>query len=185
MLAPLAGRIHDYAPQQNAFPLGDTTGSMSQSSFLWSDAWLLQATAHAESAALWSVLFAGDMINKAMFTSQELNGGIGRLSRAGLLTYASGELSLTDAGRKLFLASAADAKQSSRGSMLDEMHAIGRRLGAPEWSSKHDPGAAGVGEDVVVSDVEFQAAEKLHSRAFWKMVRDQKLLDPSMTPDGE
>lgn len=72
--------------------------------FTPSDVWLLVAIAIAESkppARLTDILFAGDSINKAVFTAQELRRGLSKLTQAGYVNDEDGIYSLTDAGRAL------------------------------------------------------------------------------------
>ena len=52
--------------------------------FLWSDAWLLLSLIYARKPADSDLLRAtGDFINHAIFTDEELDGGLGRLMGAG------------------------------------------------------------------------------------------------------
>jgi hypothetical protein len=72
--------------------------------FTSSDVWLLLSIALAESASpvrLSDVLFAGDAINKAVFTPQELRRGLSKLTQAGYVNDAGGIYSLTENGRAL------------------------------------------------------------------------------------
>lgn len=55
------------------------------SEFLWSDAWLLLAILYAqEPADRTETVAIGDWIQHAIFTDEELEGGLGRLLSAGL-----------------------------------------------------------------------------------------------------
>src|SRR5687767_13486263 len=57
--------------------------------FVWSDAWLLHAilvAAKEDEATLEDVIGAADFLNHAILTFDEIDGGVARLSRAGLIT---------------------------------------------------------------------------------------------------
>ena len=72
--------------------------------FTSSDIWLFLSIGAAESsppADLANVLFAGDAINKAVFTRSELRRGLSKLTRAGLVSESEGFYSLTNAGRAM------------------------------------------------------------------------------------
>jgi hypothetical protein len=68
--------------------------------FLWSDGWLLQAIAIASrqkgSASLSEVIEAADSVNHALPTSNELHGGLVRLTRGGLVKEVEQRFALTD-----------------------------------------------------------------------------------------
>jgi hypothetical protein len=52
--------------------------------FVWSDAWLLLSLIYSrEPADRERLRFIGDSINHAIFTDEELDGGLARLQRAG------------------------------------------------------------------------------------------------------
>lgn len=72
--------------------------------FTPSDVWLLVSIALAETkppARLTDIIFAGDSINKAVFTPQELRRGLSKLTQAGYVNDVDGIYSLTDEGRAL------------------------------------------------------------------------------------
>jgi hypothetical protein len=72
--------------------------------FTSSDVWLLVSIALAEDeppARLPDILFAGDGINKAVFTPQELRRGFSKLTQAGYVNDAEGTYRLTEQGRAL------------------------------------------------------------------------------------
>jgi hypothetical protein len=68
--------------------------------YLWSDAWLLLAILYASreegGASLDQVTAAGDYINHAIFTTDELEGGLGRLSAGGFIKEKKGLFSVTN-----------------------------------------------------------------------------------------
>ena len=67
--------------------------------FNWSDAWLLLAisvASHPGPANLEKVIATGDGINFALFTPDELESGLVRLTEAGYITEKSGSFSVTE-----------------------------------------------------------------------------------------
>jgi hypothetical protein len=119
------------------------------------------------------------MINKALFVPQEINGGIGRLTRAGLLRHDNGKFFLTDSGRELVALGRREAAETPRTSVI---RAISRHLGAPTWSPEEKPSEADVGELTVVSNEEFDAAAKRYRATFWEMAREMNLLPNDQIP---
>lgn len=72
--------------------------------FTSSDVWLLLAIALAEGEPpvhLPDILFAGDAINKAVFSPQELRRGFSKLTQAGYVRDSTGDYSLSKTGRML------------------------------------------------------------------------------------
>jgi hypothetical protein len=74
-------------------------------SWTWSDAWVLTA-AYACVAAqnpivLSDMVAAGDHINHAIFTDEEVEHALTRLTAAGLVVVTGGEILVTDAGLEL------------------------------------------------------------------------------------
>jgi hypothetical protein len=67
--------------------------------FLWSDAWLLQAIAIASQqgpASLADVIAAADAVNHALPTSDELHGGLLRLTGGGFVEEVEHQFKLTE-----------------------------------------------------------------------------------------
>lgn len=108
--------------------------------YLWSDAWLLLSAILAGSpagATLEGIVSAGDAVNHAIFTFQELDGGLARLLAGSLVRIDGERVFPTDQATALY------ARVSKRGgSMLTQMERIGRQIGAPAWSTSHDPNKA-------------------------------------------
>jgi hypothetical protein len=105
-----------------------TAVAQRQIPFVWSDGWLLMSVLLAgkeEPAALKDVFWTGDAINKAIFTFDELDGGIARLEAAGLITVSQGMFSPTS-DALLLLASVEDL------SLFDAMDALRASIGAPD-----------------------------------------------------
>ena len=69
---------------------------------VWTDAWLLHAILLAATqdgkASLDEVVGAADMIQHAMLTFDEIDGGVARLSRAGLIAITDKQFHLTPGG---------------------------------------------------------------------------------------
>ena len=96
--------------------------------FTSSDVWLLVAIAMAESeppVRLPAILFAGDYVNKAVFTSQELRRGFSKLTQAGYVVDADGTYSLSDAARRLVM----ETEKRSR-NWYDTWKEVEKELGA-------------------------------------------------------
>ena len=103
--------------------------------FTSSDVWVFLAlsyAAHRGPATLRAVIEAGDFINKAVFTPQELRRGFAKLIATGLAEEESLCFSLTSAAREL-LAS------TERRSVYDQWKLIERELGAVR-GRENDPG---------------------------------------------
>jgi hypothetical protein len=68
--------------------------AQSSSRFVWSDAWLLLALLYArEPADRETIIKIGDFINHAIFTDEELEGGLQRLFEAGYVIKHDGRFS--------------------------------------------------------------------------------------------
>jgi hypothetical protein len=123
--------------------------TMSATTFQWSDAWLLLAIGFAASqrpASLGSVIATADGIQHAVITRDELNGGIGRLERAGYITYDQDGLTVTALGLTLFLESARGGAAHGK-----RQAAIERALSAIPWSTDRSPAQSLNGESEVIS----------------------------------
>jgi hypothetical protein len=104
----------------------------------WSDAWLLTAIECAEArggADLKSVIGAADALNHAMFTWEELDCGLERLARAGLIQLAGPPFVLTEEAGTLLA--------GIRGAGYDRIVLVMKRWGLGTESSgglrAHDP----------------------------------------------
>ena len=67
--------------------------------YRWTDAWLLGAIAEAskhEPAQLWQIIAAGELLNRALFTDEEIESGLTRLAGGGWITEREGKFSTTD-----------------------------------------------------------------------------------------
>jgi hypothetical protein len=128
--------------------------------FQWSDAWLLLAIGFAASqraASLGSVIATADGIQHAVITRDELNGGIGRLERAGYITYDQDGLTVTALGLTLFRESArAGATHGKR------QDAIERALSAIPWSPDRSSAQALNGESEIISTATYDLAIGRH-----------------------
>lgn len=72
----------------------------------WEDAWVLQAVCLATSsgtapADLQAVMGAGDAVNHAVFTFDELSAGLRKLTAADIVTVRGDAIALTEQGREL------------------------------------------------------------------------------------
>ena len=129
--------------------------------FLWSDVWVLQAviaaTSQASPSSLDTLIATADAINHAVLTREELNGALGRLSRAGYITAgAAGSVELTPAG--LALARAVARPVARPRAWHAQGEALERKLEATPWSAASNPATAGEGEPELISLDVYEAA---------------------------
>ncbi len=67
--------------------------------YRWTDAWLLGAIAQAskdEPAQLWQIIATGELLNHALFTNEEIESGLARLTHGGWIAESNGLFSTTD-----------------------------------------------------------------------------------------
>ena len=105
--------------------------------YLWSDAWLLQAIALAareRRATLAQVIASADAVNHALPTSDELHGGLSRLTAGGFVHEIEDRFDLTNL-----------VPAEIRSRILESGWQKGRQtaaelLGAEEWTSEKNVG---------------------------------------------
>lgn len=105
-----------------------------------SDAWLLLTilvAASADGATLDGIVSTGDAINHAVFTFHEIDGGLARLVAGGFVRVDNMRVFPTDEAKRIY-----DRVRRRKGSMLTQMDALRKKLGAPEWSTADDPNRA-------------------------------------------
>ncbi|MCG8457321.1 MAG: hypothetical protein MI919_13680 [Holophagales bacterium] len=135
--------------------------------FLGSDAWLLAAIHTADSGnsqpTLVGVIAVGDAINHAIFTRSELDGGLSRLVRAGLVTVNGQRFGLTPLGREMAAKDPGTAKGVSA-----HVESIRKRLHASEQGPRTDPNDAWDpgAPKVYVSEEDFRIAVDEYQRLF-------------------
>lgn len=101
------------------------------------DDWLLlsimsSAGSEGDGVDLKSIVATGDWINHAIFTFEEVNGGLARLAAGGWIVFEQGMASLTEQGRRL-----KDAIRS-KGLRASQDH-IEKELNVPAWFGGYDP----------------------------------------------
>lgn len=67
--------------------------------YRWTDAWLLASiinTSQSEPAELWEIIAEGDNLNHAIFTEEEIESGLARLSEGGWIKEENYKFSGTD-----------------------------------------------------------------------------------------
>ena len=102
--------------------------------YLWSDAWLLQAVAlasQANAATLDEVLGAADAVNHAMPTCDELHGALVRLTAGGVVEEVEERFRLTGRVPADISAALVGGRQSGR-------DAASKYLGAEDWSPERN-----------------------------------------------
>ena len=108
--------------------------------YQWSDAWVFLAVALAGNgdwAALDAVIAAGDGIEHAIFSWEELDGGLSRLCRGGLVELGPKGYRLAAPGLAVYQHVAATRRQL--GNLLA---AVEHQIGAAPWQRDDDPRAA-------------------------------------------
>jgi hypothetical protein len=128
------------------------------SRFLWSDSWLLAAIQGASSGGerptLARIIAVGDSLNHAIFTTSEINGGVSRLSRAGLVQIEGEAFILTAAGTEI-----TREQQKKTQGPHKHMETIRARLGAPDWTPAQKPDQAGNSDDPQIYASESEIAK--------------------------
>ena len=142
-----------------------TTTNGDRPRFIYADAWFLAALGMCEPGRvpLTYVIGTGDMIQRAIFNREEVNGALGRLGRAGyVVRHPDGTLELMEAGRSL-----AQKAQQGRGvRVYDVYERVVGLLGASPWTPAYDPRRAGDGEAAQVSEVEYDEAIRSYQSRF-------------------
>ena len=125
---------------------------------VWSDAWLLLAAGcrdPQESMTLSEVIAAADGIQHAVPTFQEVDGGLARLSAAGLVSVTKARIGLTASGRDMVFRT-----RGERGLISKWEAKLQAALGAAPWSTEYHPAHASREEALasVVSREEYDYA---------------------------
>lgn len=140
--------------------------------FTPSDVWLLVSIALAETrppVRLTDIIFAGDSINKAVFTPQELRRGLSKLTQAGYVRDAGGIYSLTDEGRAL-------VHNPRREGWMTIRHRIEKRLAATADGDGPRVEDARFPYPSVTDDAVAKAVKEYH-RKFAKLLAELKARD--------
>jgi hypothetical protein len=106
--------------------------------FAWSDAWLLYSIGLAIRGgrnSLKDVIFAGDAVNRAVFTPQELRRGTAKLTAAGLAREQDGIFRLEESGEQLMVRA-----EQAGDSLWDQVTEIARLLDAVPYEEWDEPG---------------------------------------------
>jgi hypothetical protein len=105
--------------------------------YLWSDAWLLQAIALAareRRATLAEVIASADAVNHALPTSDELHGGLSRLTAGGFVHEIEDRFDLTN------LVPAEIRSRIVESGWREGRQTATELLGAEEWTSQNNVG---------------------------------------------
>ena len=106
----------------------------------WSDAWLLLAVGsqlNLEETSLAELIARADSIQHAVPSFDEVDGGLARLSSAGLVRVSGGHVRLTPGGLALVSRTA-----SPRRPLLDWQDELERAIKASPWSAEYTPDTA-------------------------------------------
>jgi hypothetical protein len=152
--------------------------------YLWSDAWLLTAIYGAALDGppnLARVIGTGDLINHAIFTLAELNGGLGRLEVGGFISVRDHLFELTRTGEE---ATAVDP--GARKGVFHHMETVRKRLGASDRGPGTAPDEAGDPENrrVYVTEEEFREAFEEYRKLLRKRPKP-KTANEATDGDGE
>ena len=133
------------------------------------DPWLLQAIITAAGKGpglLKDIVAAGDALNHAMFTFEELQGGLGRLLAAGLIAESANGFVPTAKSLELY------SQISQKRSLFDQRKALGKAIGADAWTEGYDPGWRDpTYQYEKLSPKQLAKAEKQYHKEFWAAYR--------------
>ena len=105
--------------------------------FVWSDAWLLYSIGLAIRGGrsnLKDIIMAGDAVNRAVFTPQELRRGTAKLTAAGLASERDGVFRLEERGEQ-----AMRRAEQAGDSFSDQLNEVARLLGAVPYQEWDEP----------------------------------------------
>jgi hypothetical protein len=142
---------------------------MANQDFAWSDAWLLGAIFFAHraetTATLDQVLAYGDAINHAIFTPEELESGLARLSDAGFIREENGAFIPTGIGQQWY-----EEFKSVQARRFDFFKWFSKKLGAQPYRPGNEhklemryPGFTSRRYEEALSAYRRRAAETLRS----------------------
>ncbi|MHB8523320.1 MAG: hypothetical protein ACYDH9_21550 [Limisphaerales bacterium] len=143
-------------------------------SYVWSDAWLLTAIYGASlegETTLARVIGLGDFSNHSIFTLSELNGGLSRLQRGGLIRIETGHYPLTPEGRAM-----TQMESGQRVGPFKHIEQVRKRLAALDWTPGADPNAVddSIDQPVHVTDESFRKAFDEYRTSLKKRPRKKK-----------
>lgn len=149
-----------------------------QPGFTWSDAWLLFSIAPGDGgggASLASLIRAGDRVNHAIFTTQELRRGLAKLFHAGYLTKIDNQYTLAGKAKTFWFTQREQRKPTMDRLKVfeaflevDHQLSLGSTIEDPDW---HFPGITD--ETVHLAYLEYINSEQ-KKRESIKMVRLQQ-----------
>ncbi len=111
--------------------------------FKCADPWLLLSIIYANqqgNSSLLSIIGFGDAINHAIFSLEELQGGVGRLIKFGYIIKKRNKFVPTD---KILISYKKSCNK--RRHVFKELEFIRKELKAPAWSDEYHPSKANVG----------------------------------------
>lgn len=135
--------------------------------FQFADAWLLLAIIYASQktriASLTEIIAYGDFINHAIFTWQELQGGLFRLIKSGYIIESENGYKVSS---KIFDSYKKFAKKN--GSIFKQLGFIQQELSSPEWSEDYNPLTANKG--VTYKKINKEVVEDAYQsyRKYWR-----------------
>jgi hypothetical protein len=132
--------------------------------FRWSDAWLLLSVALAAksgSTTLAAVIGAADNIQHAIITKAEIDGGVERLARGGLLELTADHFTLTPSSQTI-IDHAAEAAPLIR----DQQKLLENALGATPWTPGYKPDSARGEKEPLITQEDYSAAVKRYHKSY-------------------
>lgn len=133
--------------------------------FKYADAWILLAIIYASKtgvATLSKIIDFGDAINHAIFTMEELEGGLFRLIDAGYISESEDGYKITKRTNNLFSNFSLKNK-----SVLKHINFIRNKLNSPLWSEDYNPAFAN--EGVVYERINKDVYERAYTEYMEKM----------------
>jgi hypothetical protein len=139
--------------------------------FTNSDAWLLQTIARASyynDANLKDIIALGDALNRAIFSSGELQQGFSRFLAAELIIWKDHRFSLSEKARKQM-----DEILKEKSNILVERDKISELINAKPWTTNEklpqfDPEV----EPKIFSLEDYETAIKEYREEFWKTLKE-------------
>jgi hypothetical protein len=150
-----------------------------QFKFQYADSWLLLAIIYAERQSksnLSGIIGYGDFINHAIFTLEELQGGMFRLIQSGYVTRSQDRYLPTEKILKVY-----KKFSKPRNFIIKEFEFIRTELDAPEWSEKYDPSKSN--KDGVCKEITEKVLQDAYKN-YVKEIKKEKLMSSEKRQGG-
>lgn len=139
--------------------------------FEYADAWLLLSIIYANQhncAKLSDIIAWGDAVNRAIFSLEELQGGLFRLINTGYVAKRDDEFVPTDKIMQAYM------RFTKKGNLIfDELQFVSSVIKSPEWSSGYDPSKANKnGSLEEITKERFEVAYREYVQTFKNISRE-------------